>query len=263
MLKKESHRQPITTGLFYPSERKKLQEKVIAFLTGKKGAAPALILPHTSYEIMGPACGRVWSRAADRVVDRILLMGPVHREPEKGFIFPQSDFFSSPLGDIPLDRESIEILVKSSDYMKIDQTPHEEEHCLELSLPFISTLFPHAKIIPCLAGDHKKKDLLSMAKVLSATLEEKKDTLLTIITTNLSSFDQEIKTEKEAEEFWNWLKDPSQERKGLKACGAHLISLYNMTGLQRGIFQPMEQFKTARKESKTYKTVFYGTCYQL
>jgi AmmeMemoRadiSam system protein B len=52
------------------------------------------------------------------VVDRILLMGPVHREPEKGFIFPQSDFFSSPLGDIPLDRESIEILVKSSDYMK-------------------------------------------------------------------------------------------------------------------------------------------------
>ena len=263
MHKRNIIRKPICSGLFYPAEKEELKKKLSTWLTGTKGTSPALILPHCSYHIMGEACSRAWIQSAGRKIDRILLLGPVHREPERGLFFPESESFLSPLGEVFLDRQILKKLASETNLIRENQTPHEEEHGLELSLPFISTLFPEAKIIPLLSGINRKKDLKESAQALAKVLGSGTNNLLTIITSNSSSYTLEDRAKQEALDFNIWLENTEEitekKRAALTACGASLIDLFNMTGIGKGSFKQKEQFHVKRNEGGKSKAVYYGT----
>lgn len=99
-------------------------------------------ISHAGYRYSGSAAGYCYQSledARDRV-KRIFLLGPSHHEPFTGCALPSPYLktYSTPLGDIKLDLETIEKLAKDKKkWIRLEKEVDEAEHSLEMHLPYI------------------------------------------------------------------------------------------------------------------------------
>src|SRR5688572_19105805 len=107
-----SVRPAAVAGMFYPGDPRTLSADVDELLGGVDTLAPrlgfpkVLVVPHAGYIYSGPVAARAYDELAPArgIVKRVVLLGPVHRVPVKGLAMPRADFFDTPLGRIPIDR---------------------------------------------------------------------------------------------------------------------------------------------------------------
>ena len=90
------------------------------------------------------------ARAAE--VERVVLLGPSHRVGFAGVATSGASAFETPLGPVAVDRDAVTALVKAGLAREFEPA-HENEHSLEVHLPFIKIVFPDARVVPLLAGD--------------------------------------------------------------------------------------------------------------
>jgi len=156
-----STREPAVAGIFYPESAETLKEQVRRFLEGAQAAkdtdsAPpkALIVPHAGYTYSGAAAGSAYARIAGLrgTIHRVVLMGPAHRVPLRGFAIPTARAFRTPLGDVHVDRRGVEAVLALPQVDVMDAA-HAEEHCLEVQLPFLQFLLGNFLVVPILAGE--------------------------------------------------------------------------------------------------------------
>ena len=97
-ISKKEIRSPIVNGLFYPEDPDALREKTGDLLKeGESRAARIILCPHGSWEHCGASLGAAFAAASLSRPDRIILIGPVHREKEQTlFALPGKSWFSTP-----------------------------------------------------------------------------------------------------------------------------------------------------------------------
>jgi AmmeMemoRadiSam system protein B len=148
-------------GLFYPAAPGPLRAQVASYLAGVSAyddAAPLpkmLIAPHAGYEYCGPVAACAYAllgRRRERIIRRVVLLGPAHRVAVRGLATPEADAFETPLGQIPLDLASLAILEDLPQVIRDDRA-HEYEHSLEVQLPFLQTLLDGFTLVPLVVGD--------------------------------------------------------------------------------------------------------------
>ena len=119
-------RTPAVAGTFYPSRPAELDAAVQFYLSQVEGvsAVPkAIIAPHAGFVYSGPVAASAYARirpARDRI-RRVVLIGPCHRVAVNGVALPTVDAFRTPLGDIPLDKASIEKVLDLPFAQKLDE----------------------------------------------------------------------------------------------------------------------------------------------
>lgn len=150
-------RPPVVAGTFYPADQRRLKAMIHGFLEDapSAGALPkAIIAPHAGYIYSGPIAASAYVRlqAGRSTLRRIVLMGPSHRAAFRGLAVSSADAFSTPLGDIPLDRETIERLLTLPFVHTLDQA-HAMEHSLEVHLPFLQETLDQFVLVPIVVGD--------------------------------------------------------------------------------------------------------------
>jgi AmmeMemoRadiSam system protein B len=153
-----SIRPPAVAGLFYPDDASELRAAVSEYLRqphAYAAAAPpkALIVPHAGYIYSGGIAAAAYQTVAAlrNTVRRIVLIGPSHRVYLRGMAVPAANSFATPLGRVEIDRESKALLLERSDIVEAD-TPHAQEHCLEVQLPFLQMLFDDFTLLPLVLG---------------------------------------------------------------------------------------------------------------
>ncbi len=83
---------------------------------------------------------------------RVVLLGPAHTMPIDGMALPQADIWRTPLGDIEIDRSTIDTLGSLAGVM-VDERPHAQEHALEVQLPFLQRVLPDGfTLVPVVVG---------------------------------------------------------------------------------------------------------------
>ncbi|HEX2492714.1 MAG TPA: AmmeMemoRadiSam system protein B [Steroidobacter sp.] len=175
-----SVRRPAVAGLFYPAEATELRAFVSELLrqgSGPAALAPAkaFIVPHAGYVYSGIIAASAYAHVAAQrgTVRRIVLVGPSHRTYLRGACAPGADAFETPLGEIPVDRELRQTLLRRGDVLQSDQ-PHATEHCLEVQLPFLQLALSRFTLLPLLFGD-------ASVEYVASVLEEvwgERDTLI-------------------------------------------------------------------------------------
>ncbi|KPK71938.1 MAG: dioxygenase [Acidithiobacillales bacterium SM23_46] len=110
-----SVRQPAVAGMFYPDDPRELRGMVSQYLAAAEtagGVPKAIIAPHAGYIYSGPVAASAYAllKAARGAISRVMLLGPAHRVAFSGLALPSSDFFATPLGDVPIDREAVAAL---------------------------------------------------------------------------------------------------------------------------------------------------------
>jgi hypothetical protein len=186
-------REPIVEGLFYPDDPEELKSKIAQILDGAAGkfsiqpGASAIITPHAGYEYCGAFLGSAFLAAAGRRVKTVVILAPVHREPDDAIYLTESKYFSTPFGNIEVADEINSELETSSTRIYRNDIPHLEEHAIEVQLPFIQHQFPEARIVPMLLGRATLTNVRILAKALDITFVEHDPSTLLIVSSNLSS----------------------------------------------------------------------------
>lgn len=157
-------RAPAVAGTFYPGSTAELAstvDRLLAAVTVPHNAAcpKALIVPHAGYVYSGPIAASAFARVkpfGDRIT-RVVLIGPAHRVFVDGLVSPGASRLRTPLGELAVDEDALARLG-----LPANPTAHAREHSLEVELPFLQRVTPHAKLVP-LAGTRAKPELVGAA----------------------------------------------------------------------------------------------------
>lgn len=168
-------RPPAVAGYFYPAEPARLRGQVEAMLEqaradlasagddrgagdGRVGTSPsglaALIVPHAGYVYSGPTAARAWALAGSLRgrLERVVMLGPTHRVGVRAMALPGCRAMDTPLGAVEVEVPPQLAALEEEGLVVTRPDVHAEEHCLEVQLPFLSTVLPGVPVVPLAVG---------------------------------------------------------------------------------------------------------------
>lgn len=133
----------------------------------------AIISPHAGFMYSGKTAAFSFCKVATskNEIKRLFLLGPSHYVNLNGIALCSFDAYQTPLGDIPLERKTIEYL-SGSNHFQIDDNIHEREHSLELQTPYIRHVLGEIPMIPLVVGSFSDEShIRSCSKQISDILQ--------------------------------------------------------------------------------------------
>lgn len=184
----EKYRNPAVAGLFYAAAPQTLDREVSGYLQAAgrayEGMPKMLIVPHAGYQYSAPAAARAYRPLADLSgrIKTVILLGPSHRVPVDGLALSSADWFVTPLGRVPVDRE-LTARLSARKVFRTNDAAHRDEHSLEVQLPFLQKVLTDFKIVPIVYGAINPQET---AEALLPYLQ-REDTLL-VVSADLSHY---------------------------------------------------------------------------
>ena len=152
-------------GAFYPGDAgtlSKMVDDMLADAPADDLPSPpkALIAPHAGYIYSGSIAASAYAllRPFRKAIDRIVLLGPMHRVPVRGLALPDADAFATPLGTILLDKGAMED-ISGLAQVAISDAAHAWEHSLEVHLPFLQKVLGDFRLVPLAVGDASPEEV--------------------------------------------------------------------------------------------------------
>jgi len=180
-------RPPAVAGMFYPDAPAVLRQTVSAFLDQTVAAnnqPKAIIVPHAGYIYSGAVAASAYAQlqSAHNLINKVVLLGPAHRVPVRGLATSSADYFHTPLGDIALDRDTLDMLLDLQAVEQFDAA-HQDEHSLEVHLPFLQAVLDDFVLVPLVVGEASPADVCSVLDAVWGGAET-----LIVISSDLSHF---------------------------------------------------------------------------
>lgn len=183
-------RKPVCAGSWYDGRPDVLSRQLDEFLLqaepdARSDGVIGLIAPHAGYVYSGKIAAHAYRLVSGKDYDSVIIVGPAHHHGFQGCsIYPRGGY-ETPLGIAEVDEELASALSKASGFRYIPQA-HTKEHSVELQVPFVQKILPHAKIVPIVMGVPSEQTISSLASAFIQTLYGKK--VLIIASTDLSHF---------------------------------------------------------------------------
>ncbi|WWD04109.1 AmmeMemoRadiSam system protein B [Kwoniella europaea PYCC6329] len=130
----------------------------------------AIIAPHAGYSYSGPTAAWAYASIPVDKIKRVFLLGPSHHAYIPGVALSNFKVYETPVGDINLDLKTIEELKSAGIFSTMKSSVDEDEHSLEMHLPYIRHVFKDKKdlsLVPILVGHPKSETLDELSKVLA------------------------------------------------------------------------------------------------
>ncbi|MGQ9641367.1 MAG: AmmeMemoRadiSam system protein B [Candidatus Bathycorpusculaceae bacterium] len=156
-------RRPTQAGAFYEGNTESLRRQIEnCFLhefgpgkipevvkTGLKRVT-GLVCPHAGYMFSGPVAAHAYySLACDGKPDVAVIFGPNHTNYGSALAVANEGVWRTPLGDVEVDGETANHIVRESRIVDVDDSAHRFEHSIEVQLPFLQYLYgSEIKMVP-------------------------------------------------------------------------------------------------------------------
>lgn len=156
-------RRPTQAGAFYEGSAESLKRQIKDCFLHEFGPGRipevvkvgsrqivGLISPHAGYMYSGPVASHAYYRLAlDGKPDVIVIFGPNHTGYGSALSIMNEGYWRTPLGDVEVDGETANQIVRESRIIDVDDSAHRFEHSIEVQLPFLQYLYgSEFKIVP-------------------------------------------------------------------------------------------------------------------
>jgi len=181
-------RKPAVAGSFYAGDSKSLNMQIEnCFLhkigpgeiplvnTKKENNIIGLVSPHAGYIYSGPvAANGFYQIALDGKPDTIIILGPNHRGFGEDISIMVEGKWKTPLGELEIDTDIAEKILKNSKIIKNDKKAHQYEHSIEVQLPFIQYIFgKNIKFVPiCMTRQDINTDIEIAQSICSSVVDK-------------------------------------------------------------------------------------------
>lgn len=129
-------------GPFYPARPEVLAAMVDDLLAAETAATTddppkTLLVPHAGYRCSGAVAASAYRLLTGaQEISTVAVLGPAHFVNPRGIAVPECATWSTPLGDVPIDRPLCTRL-EDAELAHCDDRPHAGEHSIEVQLPFL------------------------------------------------------------------------------------------------------------------------------
>jgi len=145
-------RAPVAAGRFYDLEKDKLRKQIdSAFRHANEGAkvkgkprmrkVRGAVVPHAGYEYSGHVAAKFYSMLNEKSPRNYIIMGPNHYMFGSKFAMMKNSLWKTPLGGVAVHETMVETLLRDCELLQIDVIPHQNEHSIEVQLPFLQSRF--------------------------------------------------------------------------------------------------------------------------
>ncbi len=149
-------REPVVAGHFYAGQPDRCRAELKQLL-GNVPKPDALtgrrliggLVPHAGWMCSGAVAAGVFrALASSRSPQAVVLFGGVHRHRGRQAALFGMGRWETPLGPVEVDSRLAERILGHTNLIVDDPYAHEDEHSIEVQMPFVKHLFSQAKVVP-------------------------------------------------------------------------------------------------------------------
>ncbi len=185
----------VVAGVFYPSDKKLLEQRVDGFLKDTEGRAQknstapfGLISPHAGYDYSGKIAAVAYRQIAGKPYRTVFLLGPSHYVSFPGVSIYPYGAWETPLGKVPIDEQVAAALMEQCGFVRYQAPAFEREHSLEVQLPFLQKVLENFKIVPLVMGKLSGPELRALADHLTTRIAQNRGRVLIIASSDMSHY---------------------------------------------------------------------------
>ena len=184
-------RPPAVAHQFYPGDPASLR-KTVAELTpeipaNKKINAIAAIAPHAGYIYSGAVAGETF--ATTIIPENVILMGPNHHGRGPSVALMESGSWQMPMGDVDINCELADILLRNSPLIEADTSAHLPEHSLEVEVPFLQYAQPNLRLTPLVVSHIPLQACLQIGKSIAVTIQQYAKPVLIVASSDMTHYE--------------------------------------------------------------------------
>jgi AmmeMemoRadiSam system protein B len=184
-----SIRLPAVAGTFYDARRDRLEADVRSYLPTDAKPEPAIgaIVPHAGYVYSGPVAGAVYARL--EIPPAAIILCPNHTGRGAPAALDPSEAWSTPLGNVPVDRDIARRLRELCPSLEEDSRAHAREHSLEVQLPFLQVRRPDIRFVPVSIGARDLELCREIGKSVARVVAEQDVRPLILASSDMNHFE--------------------------------------------------------------------------
>jgi AmmeMemoRadiSam system protein B len=182
-------------GRWYDSDPAALARSVDGYLDAAQlpeldGEVIAVIAPHAGHTYSGRVAGYAFAALRGRSPDLVAVVAPMHHPYDELLITTAHDAYSTPLGEIPVDKDALrelDGLLRSKLHFGLSPVENDPEHSLEIELPFLQRALTSSwELLPVMVRVREASISERLGKALANVLRDKNFVL--VASTDLSHF---------------------------------------------------------------------------
>ncbi len=184
----EKVRPEAVAGAFYPADPQALSQMIDDMLAKATpppvdGEIIAAVAPHAGYPYSGPVAAWTYAALKGHKYSRVVVIAPSHYVAFDFTSVYDGDAYSTPLGQVPVDKEFARRLAKMSSTIQLSDKGHQAtqdapEHSVEVELPWLQTVLGNFELVPIVMGDQSYESSRALGVALAKMLRDDHDTLV-------------------------------------------------------------------------------------
>ncbi|MGB9672912.1 MAG: AmmeMemoRadiSam system protein B [Anaerolineales bacterium] len=182
-------------GRWYPANPERLAKSVDAYI--KSAQLPALegeiigvVAPHAGHQYSGPVAGYAFATFKGLAPQLVVIVSPMHRPFHHPIVVSGHQAYETPLGVVEIHSEAVEAFTQTAESqfgISISAVRYDDEHSLEIEIPFLQRVLPDGfKILPLMVRDNSPIILQKIGQALGSVADKWK--ALFVASTDLSHF---------------------------------------------------------------------------
>jgi AmmeMemoRadiSam system protein B len=157
-------RRPAVAGAFYAASPDSLKKQITNCFLHKLGPMRlpdikkssniiSVVCPHAGYMYSGPSSAHSYLALSEQEEpDSIVVIGPNHTGWGTPVSVMREGIWKTPLGEVIIDKELADKIIKHSPIAKGDESAFIREHSIEVQLPFLQFIYSKFKFVPICMG---------------------------------------------------------------------------------------------------------------
>jgi MEMO1 family protein len=185
-------KEPNVSGQFYESDPGRLTERIDTYLSQAKvepsaDKIEALISPHAGYMYSGPVAAYAYKSISGKSYRTVVIIAASHYYGFDGVSVWQEGGFRTPLGVVPVDQDFAGRLIAADKKFSFQPQFFDQEHSLEVQLPFLQRVLKDFKIVPVIMGQASFATAQRLAEALNQIIGRREDVLV-VVSSDMSHY---------------------------------------------------------------------------
>jgi AmmeMemoRadiSam system protein B len=182
-------------GTWYPGDPTDLTRTIDHFFNEAKvqpnvieGKIWGIVAPHAGYRYSGPVAAHAFKCLKGLNPDLIVIISPMHHPHHAPLLTTAHHAYRTPLGLVEVDQQAVGKLRETLGKHGLGLTPikYDQEHSLEIEIPFLQHVFGGFRILPIMIHDQRKKIAEALGSALGTAFKE--SNVLFVASSDLSHF---------------------------------------------------------------------------
>ena len=194
-------RRPAVAGRFYAATADAVEREVRSLLDPLKpiahpAAARACIVPHAGYLYSGVTAAHVFARID--LPRLVVILAPNHTglcHAPGGVSLWEEGAFATPLGEVPVAADLAEAVRAASPLVSADHAAHEQEHAVEVQLPFLQVRRSDVAIVPLVLAWDDWERARELGEAIARVVRAWSEPVLLLASSDLNHYESGSVTE--------------------------------------------------------------------